>query len=315
LNANSFNALFRNGGYVANPAIPATPNVSYALTLQGALVGLQPQKATDWSIGADIDVPFAPGLRVGASYYNIDFRGALGKPPLTGNNPNVPSLLANYPGALIYNPTAADLQAAFGQVSNPEILAAFQALNPAAQLYVLQDFRTRNLSNSKIAGIDFSASYFRSTGFGSIDARVAGNVRVTNESQLSDTLPFTDGLLDGNSLWNVTASVGATVGVFRGQATLNHSAGYDIASTSINSATNPGGTTLQARVGSFNVVNLFLSYDLKQKFLGDSLQFTLNINNLLDASPPILRTTNGGVGTANGQTLGRIFQLGVRAKF
>lgn len=315
LNANSFNSQFRLGGYVANPAIPATAGVSYALTLQGALVGLQPQKATDWSIGADIELPFVPGLRLGASYYNIDFVGALGKPPLTGTNPNVPSLLNNYPGVLVYNPTPAQLADALAQVTNPGLLAAFQALNPAAQLYVIQDFRTRNLSNSKIAGIDFSASYSRPTGFGSIDARVAGNVRVTNESQLSATLPFTDGLLDGGSLWNITASVGASVGDFRAQATLNHSAGYDVAPTSVNSPANPGGTTLQARVGSFNVVNFFFSYDLKRKFMAESLQFTLNVNNAFNATPPIFRTTNGGTGTANGQTLGRVFQLGVRAKF
>lgn len=314
LGANSFNQTFNTGGFTVNPTIPATAGVSYGLTLVGALPGLQPQKATDWSIGADIDVPFVPGLQLSASYYNIDFRGALAKPPVTGS-PNVANILANYPGVFTFQPNATELAAILAKVSNPGDLAAFQALNPAAQLYVVTDFRTRNLANSKLAGIDFSANYFHTTGFGSVDARVGGNVRLTNESQPSSTLPFTDGLLEGNSLWNLTASVGATIGDFRAQATLNHTAGYDVTFTSINSPANPGGTTLQSRVGAFNVVNLFFSYDLKQKFMADTLQFTLNVNNVFNTSPPILRTTNGGIGTANGQTLGRVFQIGARAKF
>lgn len=323
INSNSFRAGLNNGGYVVDnrPGALAAPAGAYAITLGGAQVGLLPQKATDWSIGADFEPPFLPGLRLGASYYEIDFRGFLGKPPLTGT-PNTANVIANYPGVLIYmadlDPAAraAVIAAAQSQVSNPELalLSAAQAVNPAAQLYVIQDFRTRNLANSKLAGIDFSASYFHETGFGSIDARVAGNVRVRNESQLTPTLPYTNNL-DNGSLWNLTASVGATVGDFRAQATLNRSAGSDVNIANVQSPTNPTGTTLQSRVGAFSVVNLFFSYDLKQKFMAESLQFTLNVNNVFNTDPPILRTTNGGTGTGNGQTIGRVFQLGVRTKF
>ena len=40
----------------------------------------------------------------------------------------------------------------------------------------------------------------------------------------------------------------------------------------------------------------------------------LNVNNVLDQDPPVYRLLNDN-GTANGFTLGRLFQLGISKKF
>jgi outer membrane receptor protein involved in Fe transport len=49
--------------------------------------------------------------------------------------------------------------------------------------------------------------------------------------------------------------------------------------------------------------------------MAETIQFTVNINNVFDTDPPVLRTSNGGTGYANGLTVGRYVQFGVRAKF
>jgi iron complex outermembrane receptor protein len=298
-----------------NPSNPPNAN-SIAITLGGALPGLVPQKATTWSIGGDIEPPFIPGLRLSASYYKIDFKGALGKPGLFDSN--VLNILNNFPMAQIYDRTDgivnADIVAGYlAQATNPNVLSDYLAsTNPLAQVYTIQDFRTMNLRNSTIAGIDFSVNYVRETGFGSVDLAVNGNVKLQNDTQVSAAGTFFDDLLTNRSLFSLSATAGANVGDFRGQVTFNRVNGFDIV---------PSATLLQDRVGSFSVVNLFFSYDLKKKFMAESIQLTLNINNLFDTDPPIYRTTNGGGGTnggagyANGQTLGRYIQLGARAKF
>ena len=69
-------------------------------------------------------------------------------------------------------------------------------------------------------------------------------------------------------------------------------------------------------MSSFNVVNLFFRYDVKGEDLLKDLSFTLNINNVFDQDPPLLKGFNfSGQGYTNGSTIGRLVQLGVSKKF
>ena len=95
----------------------------------------------------------------------------------------------------------------------------------------------------------------------------------------------------------------------RAQATWNHSEGYDIDPTN--------SVPVQTKVDSFDVVNLFFKYDVpSQSGVLQDLSFTLNVTNVLDAEPPVLRRNNpGDLGFASGFTLGRMFIFGVNKKF
>src|SRR5207302_10277520 len=122
------------------------------------------------------------------------------------------------------------------------------------------------------------------------------------------------------------ATVGADIGAFRAQATLNHSSGYAVVRCDPTTvpACLPSTTGIptasglpQERVSAYNTVNLFFRYRVP----GDSLvlkdlEFTLNINNVFDTDPPIFRQVNNSQpGYANGFTLGRLIQFGVAKKF
>jgi iron complex outermembrane recepter protein len=65
-------------------------------------------------------------------------------------------------------------------------------------------------------------------------------------------------------------------------------------------------------VGSFDVSNLFFRYDVNGTALLKDLQLTLDVNNVLDRDPPLLRASTG---YAHGSTIGRMVQLGINKKF
>jgi iron complex outermembrane recepter protein len=70
-------------------------------------------------------------------------------------------------------------------------------------------------------------------------------------------------------------------------------------------------------VSSFNTMNLFFKYDLDFSGQLKNLNFTLNVNNVLDRNPPVHKLANGGDydSSAGTFTLGREFILGAQVKF
>ena len=100
--------------------------------------------------------------------------------------------------------------------------------------------------------------YDRATGFGSIDFVHRRQLRA--EPQVSPLPGAAIHLISyaaNVSRFKLRASAGARIGRLRAQATLNHSAGYRL---------DPpvGMAPQQSRVGAFDVVNLFLSYEFRR---------------------------------------------------
>jgi iron complex outermembrane receptor protein len=71
-------------------------------------------------------------------------------------------------------------------------------------------------------------------------------------------------------------------------------------------------------VGGFNTVDLFFRYEFDGESMLKDLALTLNVNNVFDQAPPIY--TGGDIvrnqrGFRNGNTLGRLVQVGISKKF
>jgi iron complex outermembrane receptor protein len=274
--------------------------------MNGASNHLQPQTAKTYSFGFNIEPPVLPGLRTSLSFYHIDYEGTLGKPQVF----NAPLLFAVYPQYVTQHPTLAQIQAFAAQAAVIGATALpYLGANPPLPVYQLVDYRTYNLGNTKLSGLDFSAGYTHATGFGSIDGRVSGNAQLTHETQISSGAPFVNDLLTNQSTLALSTTLGATIHNLRAQVTLNHTGGYDVVETS---------TLLQDHVGSFDVVNLFFLYTVNGKGLWRDLDFTLNVDNVLNRDPPVYKQPAGigqSYGYANGATLGRLFQIGFSKKF
>ncbi len=194
-------------------------------------------------------------------------------------------------------------------------------------------------------GIDFAVNYRTTTSFGGFDARVSGNYVLSRKTQSGVGAPVVDQLKTTNELapgqvapnglrivndavsrLQLSASIGADIGGFRAEATLNHSAGYDVVRCDPTTipVCNPSATGVptasgkpQDRVGAFNTVNLFFKYDVPgESLLLRDLSLTVNVNNVFDTDPPIYRSIgNQRAGYDNGFTLGRLIQIGIAKKF
>jgi len=321
-----------------------TPIANGVVALQGSNPGLLPQTAKSYSFGIDIDPPVIPGLHASANYYNVKFKNVISIP-----TPNS-GIFARFPNNVISNVAGLPLSQiasfinASGAAQAPTTLATVTAgcANPAAcsNVYELVDFRQGNYGSVNVEGLDFAVNYRTDTNFGAVDAGVSGNYQLSRKSQTGAGAPIIDELRTTNLLLpnglriinNATgrlqlqAILGADIGSFRAQATLNHSSGFGVVrcDPTTTPACNPSTTGVptasglpQDRVGDFNTVNLFFKYSVPgDSLLLNNLELTLNVNNVFDQDPPIYRSIgNQQAGYSNGFTLGRLVQFGISKKF
>jgi iron complex outermembrane receptor protein len=297
-------------GFVPSPAATGGGTRSQIVVL-GNKPGIDSQKSTTWSVGFDIDPPFAPGLRLGMTYWNIDYSGIIALPTFTS-----PQFYQNFVGtpAITFNPSQAQVDALFGAgtTSNGVPCQGVDVAAAGTGCYVIIDARKQNLSRTKLSGLDFNVNYVTETSFGSIDFAFNGNYELTRTQQATITSPFLDQLSANFSRFRFRTALGADIGNFRAQIAWSHSHGYSVFPA-------VGVGTTQTRVGSFNVVDLFFKYDLKGENMLKDTSLTLNVNNAFDTDPPLYLLANSlqpqANGFTNGSTVGRLIQIGFNKKF
>jgi outer membrane receptor protein involved in Fe transport len=293
---------------------PAPPVGAVGLLLNMGSIGglpgeaLGPQTSKNWSFGTEVRPPFVPGLSLSATLYNIQVKDILATPLSLG----LPQLYHDFPNLFTLAPPGGFSQAQINQwvaLATSASQAAYvpfsnTAVNPVV---ILVDNRLRNLGSAHVRGIDFAANYRRDVGFGTIDLSIAGNHELINETKNGPSLPVNDALLFDTPRWKWAAGAGLTRGKFRGKFTWNHTSGYDV-----NPALNNG----QTKVKPFDTVDGYFSYDLGGLGLAQDVLLTLNVNNIFDVDPPILRRAGfQNFGYANTAfTVGRFIQFGIRTK-
>ena len=280
---------------VRNPADDPVGAESQTVAVQGAQPDLQPQTATTWSAGFDIEPPALSGFRASLNYYEIEFEGTLNKPPAF----NPTELYTNFSDYAVVHPSDADLVAAANfAVGGAQKVAP---LLGTGTVYNIIYFLTDNLGNTNISGLDFAFNQLLDTSFGSVDLGLSGNYRLESETQLSSGTPWIDDLEYDEPEYFVKLSAGTNIGQLRAQLDYNYRDGYDVVET----AQRP-----QSKVKEFGTLDMYFRYD----FMGGSgwsedLSLTMNINNVLDEEPPVYKQA-GDDGYANGFSLGRLVKVG-----
>lgn len=267
------------------------------IILAGGNPDLKPEKAKTWSLGFDWKPDMAPGLVVSATYYNVKFTDAIAVPPFLS-----PVLFSDPGYSSFYNtnPTLAEALAAVGNLQlngAPSIQSLYAGNSP----YILIDARRTNLGSIKTDGIDFNVAYARQTGFGSINASIAGTYTLSRKTQPIAGNPYGNDLENGTGRVALVATLGGSVGDFTALAKLNYRDGYPIL-----------GLPKQTKVDSFQTVDLFFGYSLADEGVLKDTMLTLNVDNLFDKDPPFIDTLGS---YTNGSTLGRLISFGIRKKF
>lgn len=166
-----------------NPPLPAGATV---FLLGGGNPDLRAERATTWSASLELRPRFAPGLRLEASYFDVDYRDRITS-PISG----VLSALPNpvYRDLIIFNPTAAQVNALIAtlpQGLSNQTGAPFDPANVGA----IVDTAIRNTAREHLRGIDFSAGYDVGLGPDSRLMLTAAGSYLKSDLQLTSAQPL-----------------------------------------------------------------------------------------------------------------------------
>lgn len=288
----------------------------------GANPNIGPEKATNWSLGADF-TPL-PNLQIGATYYNIAYKDRITMPSfgLFGNfiNPGYPDY-AGYSAFVLpvnnTNATGPDTCSAdptLQRFLDMPIMYGTRLINPCTVRAVL-DGRNINLGATRQAGIDFQVDYSVPITGGAVLLNASVNKVLTNNQQITPGTPFIDvkGRSDQPIEWKGRGSIGVN---WRGTNVMlfaNYTGSYDNLAA-VNPIDNtPVGTQ---RVKSWTTFDLNIGYNhLFANAFFKGFRASINIQNLTDKDPPLVITNNAAFNASYSNPFGRTFTAQISMSF
>lgn len=291
---------------VANGTYPAANPYQTILVLTGNDPNIKPQTAKTYSLGFDLQPAAAPGLRLSASWWGINFKNVISTPPITVQD----LMYGSYGRLFTLNPTTAQEAAAIASTQTGSATGNRCYLASDCVYAILKNYKT-NLGDFRMNGIDFSADYETPTGFGSISMGAAGTYELRRESRAGANAGWVNEFNMGGETprFRIRTYLGGKIGGFQAQAALSHRSGYGLPS--------PVGIPAQTSVSGFNLVDLYFRQELKGHGVLGNMSISLNIDNVFNQNPPEYRGVSslGGLqGFINGFTVGRVFQFGLKKK-
>lgn len=263
----------------------------------GKNADLNEETATSWTLGTEVAPPAVPALRVGMTYFDIEYRDRIQMSSFNFANLADP-LVAEF---VDRTPTAeerARVCARGNFFGNP-------ANCTAAPIGAIVDVRIQNVALSHTRGFDLAGAWEGTTPFGDLEARLSGTYLLDFRQAARPNLPVVelvdtqsnplDLRLRGSLTWQRS---GYEVSLF-----LNHADSYR------DTFSNP-----DRRVDSWTTYDLQLAYDTSERAGPlDGIRVSLSVQNLLDDAPPFLNNANGiGYDEENADLLGRIVRFHVR---
>ncbi|HVY83666.1 MAG TPA: TonB-dependent receptor [Caulobacterales bacterium] len=263
--------------------------------LLGGNRNLQPEEATTYSFGVDVNPTSAPDLRASLTYYNIDYTDVIGTPsvPYVFTDPTFASIVYR-------NPTSTQL-ASLLALAVPVTLPS-----PLPAIGNVLDLRLNNFGVRDTDGLDFDINYRWSTRFGAVFADLAGNYILSFDTQFSPGAPVSDSLKLGVPRWTARATLGLDAGPVSLVGFVNYRDGIT------NSFTTPTGVS-SYDADPYVTVDLRAAWTLPDAGWTKGMQLALQVNDLFDRDPPFFPATDGVGGAYN--PIGRFVALNLRKTF
>jgi len=256
--------------------LPAGANV---LELDGGNPDLKPERATSWTVTAELAPKLTPGLKLQVSYFNTRYRDRVVDPISSAAGIFG---AANYQYLIHYDPTLAYLDAIAATIPAGIVTESGEPYDPSTVAAVIDD-RRHNAAKQTIRGIDATIDY--RVDFGK-DRSLTGSASASHlqtKQQLGPGQPLT--LVSGQIFympkWNGHGSLSYATKRFSLTADITYIGGV------LDERFAP--TT---RVGSTTPLDVTLIYHLRsQSRLLDRIDVTLTVQNLLNDKPSHIRTT------------------------
>lgn len=295
------------------------------LVLDGPAPGLEPETAETRTVGFDFTPQRLPGLRLSATYFDIDYADrirAAGIPAGSADAPTAwleiwsqPASAAEIERLFASNPLLVNLSDI--EATDPQALS--QALIDRLPAFWIADARIRNLSLSRMDGLDLNVSYRAPTSWGEISVGSDVSRIFSYDQQLSSSSPVVSALNSVLQPVDLRARAFASISIGEFSNTLNVRYVDEYGNPFARDANSP------RRVGSWTTVDWNASYRFASRdWMGPlaSLRLSLGVQNVFDKDPPfVFRTSNAasnlvlspGYDPANANPLGRVVSLGVTA--
>lgn len=265
--------------------------------LLGGNDNLQPEEATTYSFGFDVNPSSLPDLRASLTYYDIEYTGVIGTPavPYVFEDPTFASIIHR------------------GDPTTPEftdLLAIAVPVNLPAGPYGadinLLDLRNNNFGVRTTDGFDFDINYRWTTGFGAVFADLAGNYILNFETQFSPGSAVSNSLDLGVPRWTARATIGATIDSVSLAGFVNYRDGVT------SNFTTPTGVSSYSADG-YMTVDLRVAWTLPDNGWTQGTVLALQVNDAFDEQPPFFPATDGIGGPYN--PIGRFVALNLRRAF
>lgn len=263
---------------------PSIANV-VLLSASGTDKNLDPETSTAYTLGVDYNQAWGEhDLSWSATYFDIEFEGRLGTPPIPGNVspllvPNLAFTMPDAfpPGSVIFFPTDEERAEI---VNSLDFVNALFGDDPNDAEIISLALVTTNLAKSQVSGLDFSVAYGRQLDAGRLSFGIDGTYLEEFSRQAASTTPNIDQL---NTLFNpVDLKLRGRAGFSREGLSTNLFLNYvnDYRSDSTANATD---------IDSWTTLDLNIAYDTSEQvgsgFLKDTI-FRLSVVNMFDENPP-----------------------------
>ncbi|MBC2667572.1 TonB-dependent receptor domain-containing protein [Novosphingobium piscinae] len=299
-----------NNLFVQNYSVPAGGTL-IGVALSGQNLGLKPETATTWSVGAD----FTPvsGLNLGLTYWDVNYRNQvianLSNLAILGDLPFYAGTNVVFQGAAAATQVQNYINAGIG------VVGALPG-GSAANVTLFVDGRGQNLGASRTRGFDFTADYALTLGNGDrLGVLVGGTYLTSYRISVAPSAPLVDRL---NTIFNplrfkVRSVVTWDHGPVSARLQWIHVNGYrNIAASPVQQvrAYNPVDFSVNWRIGDRSAAGFFEK----------GITLGLEVRNLLNERPPYVNISpsgngSGGYDATAADPTGRLFAATVRKAF
>lgn len=279
------------------------------LQLVGSGEDLGPEESTSWTAGFDYEIPIGDGLKVSATYFDIDYRDRI-RTPLPYDFFGV--LLDPAYSALVDRSPDPQQVASWLAHENAQCYTqdgACAALPGPGEIDAVFDMRLRNLAAVQLSGIDVSLDYHWKGALGDLGVALTGAYLLNSREQLIRGAEVTDQI---NDVWRpvdlrLRGNLSYVRGSFSAMATLNYTDSYADNRDPFYAGEGSSG------VSSWTTLDLSMRYELSSQLRFGSIEqasLTLATTNIFDRDPPFVASPYGihfdGV---NANPLGRFIAL------
>jgi len=293
--------------FTAFPSIAQDPTgQTITLFTSGANPNLTEETADVWSAGLDYAPSHVSGLKLSATYFNVDYNDRV------ENIIFIDALqISEFSILATPDPDAAFVTEFFERAEAPNFIL-FNGVNATPDdVEFVAEGGQQNIASRKVEGFDVLVDYQVETSYGDFSTSLNATYLLEYQIQLTELSSTIDQVsilyrpIDLKLRGDVSWSRDGLTAVLA----VNHTSGYrDNIDRSIAND-----------IDAWTTVDLTLSYDTRDtdgQFLLDETRLSVNVRNLLDEDPPFVTTIDGfNFDTANANPFGRQIAVSLTKSF